>query len=156
MLWLKNMFLFMRDINSEVLYTQMKGRGCRTIDDDKLRNVTTNANSKDCYYLVDAVGVTEHEKSMPTPGKGPGRKVLSLKDLLEHLAHGEVPDENLSLLAGYLSNVNKKAEAEDLIELNELLGSITVKQLAMNIYEAIAPETYKLPEYHLPRHCRCR
>ena len=63
---------------------------------------------------------------MPTPGKGPGRKVLSLKDLLEHLAHGEVPDENLSLLAGYLSNVNKKAEAEDLIELNELLGSITV------------------------------
>ena len=139
--------VFMRDINSEVLYTQMKGRGCRTIADDKLRNVTTNANSKDCYYLVDAVGVTEHEKSMPTPGKGPGKSVLSLKDLLEHLAHGEVPDENLSLLAGYLSNVNKKAEAEDLIELNELLGSITVKQLAMNIYDAIAPETYKLPEY---------
>lgn len=139
--------VFMRDINSEVLYTQMKGRGCRTIADDTLRNITTNANSKDCYYLVDAVGVTEHEKSMPTPGKGPGKKVLSLKDLLEHLAHGEVPDENLSLLAGYLSNVNKKAEAEDLIELNELLGSITVKQLAMNIYEAIAPETYKLPEY---------
>ena len=43
--------------------------------------------------------------------------------------------------------MNKKAETEDLIELNELLGSITVKQLAMNIYEAIAPETYKLPEY---------
>ena len=50
---------------------------------------------------------------MPAPGKGPGKKVLSLKDLLEHLAHGEVPDENLSVLAGYLSNVNKKAEAED-------------------------------------------
>lgn len=139
--------VFMRDINSEVLYTQMKGRGCRTISDDKLRSVTTNANSKDCYYLVDAVGVTEHEKSMPTPGKGPGKKVLSLKDLLEHLAHGEVSDENLTLLAGYLSNVNKKAEEEDLIELNELLGTITVKQLAINIFDALAPETYSLPEY---------
>lgn len=139
--------VFMRDINSEVLYTQMKGRGCRTISDDKLRSVTTNANSKDCYYLVDAVGVTEHEKSMPTPGKGPGKRVLSLKDLLEHLAHREVSDENLTLLAGYLSNVNKKAEEEDLIELNELLGSITVKQLAINIFDALAPETYSLPEY---------
>lgn len=140
--------VFMRDINSEVLYTQMKGRGCRTIADDKLRNVTTNANSKDCYYLVDAVGVTEHEKSMPTIcDKGHEKRVLSLKDLLEHLAHGEVSDENLNLLAGYLSNVNKKAEAEDLIKLNELLGTVTIKQLAMNIFEAIAPETYKLPPY---------
>ena len=73
--------VFMRDINSEVLYTQMKGRGCRTIDDDKLRNVTTNANSKDCYYLVDAVGVTEHEKSMPVPGGGGTTRVLSLLTL---------------------------------------------------------------------------
>lgn len=140
--------VFMRDINSEVLYTQMKGRGCRTIADDKLRNVTTNANSKDCYYLVDAVGVTEHEKSMPSLcWKGPVKRVLSLKDLLEHLAHGEVSDENLKLLAEYLSNVNKKAETEDLMEVCELLGSITIKQLSINIFEAIAPETYRLPEY---------
>ena len=139
--------VFMRDINSEVLYTQMKGRGCRTIDDDKLRNVTTNANSKDCYYLVDAVGVTEHEKSMPAPGGGGTTKVLSLKDLLEHLAHGEVSDPNLNLLAGYLSNVNKKADTEDLLELNELLGTIRIKQLAINIFDALSPETYSLPPY---------
>ena len=31
---------FMRDVNSDVLYTQMKGRGCRVISDDKLREVT--------------------------------------------------------------------------------------------------------------------
>ena len=29
--------VFMRDINSAVLYTQMKGRGCRTMDDDKFQ-----------------------------------------------------------------------------------------------------------------------
>lgn len=140
--------VFMRDINSEVLYTQMKGRGCRTIDDDKLRNVTTNANSKDFYYLIDAVGVTEHEKSMPTPNGGEERKkVLSLKDLLEHLAHGEVSNENLNLLAGYLSNVNKKAEPEDLIELNELIKTTAIKQICLDIYAAIDPDNKAFPEY---------
>lgn len=34
--------MFMRDVNSDVLYTQMKGRGCRTINDDKLKEVTPN------------------------------------------------------------------------------------------------------------------
>lgn len=140
--------VFMRDINSEVLYTQMKGRGCRTIDDDKLQLVTPNATSKDCFYLVDAVGVTEHEKSIPSPGEkreNPG--VLSLKDLLEHLAHGEVSDSNLNLLVGYLSKVNKKAEPEDLVELNTLLQKITVKQLCLNIIDAINPEDPKVPEF---------
>ena len=27
--------LFMKDVHSDVLYTQMKGRGCRVISDDK-------------------------------------------------------------------------------------------------------------------------
>ncbi|MDY6135163.1 DEAD/DEAH box helicase family protein [Campylobacter lanienae] len=130
--------VFMRDINSEVLYTQMKGRGCRTIADDKLQLITTNATSKDCFYLVDAVGVTEHEKSIPEPSKkreNPG--ILSLKDLLEHLAHGEVSDQNLNLLIRYLSKVNNKAESEDLLELNTLLQKVDVKQLCLNIIDEL-------------------
>ncbi len=130
--------VFMRDINSEVLYTQMKGRGCRTIADDKLQLITTNATSKDCFYLVDAVGVTEHEKSIPEPSKkreNPG--ILSLKDLLEHLAHGEVSDKNLNLLIRYISKVNNKAEAEDLLELNTLLQKVDVKQLCLNIIDEL-------------------
>ena len=55
--------LFMKDVHSDVLYTQMKGRGCRIIDDDRLREVTPNANTKECYYIVDAVGVTEHDRA---------------------------------------------------------------------------------------------
>ena len=140
--------VFMRDINSEVLYTQMKGRGCRTIADDKLQLVTTNAISKDCYYLVDAVGVTEHEKSIPEPGKKRGNPgVLSLEKLLEVLAHGEVSDENLNLLMGYLSKVNKKAEPEDLLELNTLLQKLTIKQLCVNIIDAINPDNPKVPDF---------
>jgi type I restriction enzyme R subunit len=52
--------IFMRDLNSKSLYIQMKGRGVRTIGDEQLRNVTPNAISKDLFYLIDAIGVTEH------------------------------------------------------------------------------------------------
>ena len=140
--------IFMRDVNSEVLYTQMKGRGCRTIDDDKLKAVTTNAENKDFFYLIDAVGVTEHEKSIPSPldgGEGP-QKIFSLVELLEHLSHGEVSNENLDLLCGYLSKVNKKAETKDLLELNTEMG-ITVKQMCLDIYDAISPENTSFPEF---------
>lgn len=102
--------LFMRDVRSDVLYTQMKGRGCRTIKDDKLREVTPNADTKECYYIVDAVGVTEHDHDIPGPGTGPSKKTLSLVQLLEHLAHGEVSDENLMLLRNYCSTINKRYE----------------------------------------------
>ena len=104
--------LFMKDVRSDVLYTQMKGRGCRVISDDKLREVTPNADTKECYYIVDGVGVTEHEKIIPHPviNQGPGKKVLSLEHLLEHLAHNEVSDENLWLLRDYCSSINRRYE----------------------------------------------
>lgn len=103
--------LFMKDVLSDVLYTQMKGRGCRVISDDKLKEVTPNADTKECYYIVDAVGVTEHEKQIPrrVPG-GPKNKVYTLEVLLEHLAHNEVSDENLWLLRDYCSSINARYE----------------------------------------------
>ncbi|MBP3902216.1 MAG: DEAD/DEAH box helicase family protein [Blautia sp.] len=104
--------LFMKDVHSDVLYTQMKGRGCRVIEDDRLREVTPNANTKECYYIVDAVGVTEHEKYVPKPvvGPGHGKRVLTLDKLLEHLAHNELSDENLWLLRDYCATINRRYE----------------------------------------------
>ena len=80
--------IFMRDVVSLPLYTQMKGRGVRTIGDEQLRNVTPNAISKDCFYLVDAVGVTEHEHLIPQPYEGPEGETVTLKELLERITHG--------------------------------------------------------------------
>ena len=73
--------MFMRDVESEPLYIQMKGRGVRTIGDEQLRAVTPNAYSKDNFFLVDAVGVTEHIKSVPTMVEGPDTKTITLKEL---------------------------------------------------------------------------
>lgn len=107
--------LFMKDVHSDVLYTQMKGRGCRVISDDKLKEVTPNADTKECYYIVDAVGVTESEKRIPKPGVGPGsKKTLSLEHLLERLAHNELSDDNLLLLRDYCSTINRRYEESTL------------------------------------------
>lgn len=104
--------LFMNDIKSDVLYTQMKGRGCRTINEDKLREVTPNANMKECYYIVDAVGVTEKDKYIPKPGNGRRNtnKIPTLEQLIEYLAHGYVSDDNLAFLRDYCASIHRRYE----------------------------------------------
>lgn len=106
------MVLFMNDVKSEILYTQMKGRGCRSLNDDKLKEVTPNANTKECFYIVDAVGVTEHDKTIPKPTNGNGTtpKPLRLEQLLEHLAHNDLSDDNLALLRDYCATINRRYE----------------------------------------------
>lgn len=136
--------MFMRDVESLPLYVQMKGRGVRTIGDDQLRNVTPNAHSKDCFYLVDAVGVTEHGKSVPVPADGPNPPVMTFKQLLERITHGEVSDDNLKLLAGRLSRIHNRANEEERTEF-ERIAKTGISEIASNIYQAF--EAGYLPEY---------
>lgn len=103
--------MFMKDVQSVTLYTQMKGRGCRTIKEDKLVEVTPNAKGKECYYLIDAVGVTEHVMNIPGPTIYMEKnKKLSLDFLLERLSHRDVSDENLFLLRDYCASIQRKYE----------------------------------------------
>ena len=147
--------LFMKDVHSDVLYTQMKGRGCRVISDDKLKEVTPNADTKECYYIVDAVGVTESEKHIPKPGPdGSGKKNLSLEHLLERLAHNEVSDENLMLLRDYCSTINRRYEESVLFgrHLDYFITNFgfAPRKLANDINTAFAQGT--LVEYISPSH----
>lgn len=147
--------LFMKDVHSDVLYTQMKGRGCRVISDDKLKEVTPNADTKECYYIVDAVGVTESEKHIPKPGPdGPGKKNLSLEHLLERLAHNEVSDENLMLLRDYCSTINRRYEESVLFgrHLDYFITNFgfAPRKLANDINTAFTQGT--LVEYISPSH----
>lgn len=144
---------FMKNVHSDVLYTQMKGRACRVISDDKLKEVTPNADTKECYYLVDAVGVTEHEKEVPQPGTGKGNKrVLSLQLLLEHLAHNEVSDENLMLLRDYCSTIQRRYENHVLFgrHLDSFINDFgfSPRKIANDINVALAGE--HLPPYFSP------
>lgn len=147
--------LFMKDAHSDVLYTQMKGRGCRVISDDKLKEVTPNADTKECYYIVDAVGVTESEKHIPKPSLGSGsNKHLSLEHVLERLAHNELSDDNLILLRDYCSTINRRYEESVLFgrHLDYFVTNygFTPRKLANDITSALVEGT--LMEYVSPSH----
>ncbi len=127
--------MFMRDVESDSLYTQMKGRGVRTIGDEQLRIVTPNAHSKDIFYLVDAVGVTEHEMPVARPRTDPQPQTISLKELLERITHGYVDDEYLRILAGRLSRIFNKADNNQRLKFAQLSG-MDMKEIASRIYSA--------------------
>ena len=132
--------MFMRDVESLPLYIQMKGRGVRTIGDEQLRNVTPNAFSKDCFYLVDAVGVTEHEMTIPTASDEPTTKTITLKELLERISHGYIPDEYLKQLAATLARIYNKADDSQRKEFTRLSRD-DMKELSARIYDALEKGT---------------
>ena len=136
--------IFMRDVESLPLYIQMKGRGVRTIGDEQLRNVTPNAFSKDCFYLVDAVGVTEHEMKTHMLIDRPTTKIITFKELLEQITHGYLPDEHLKRLAATLSRIYNKADNSQRNEFVRLAND-DMKELASRIYEAL--ENNILPSF---------
>lgn len=126
--------MFMRDVESLPLYVQMKGRGVRTIGDEQLRNVTPNAFSKDCYFLVDAVGVTEHEHSIPRPGGFGGE--VSLETILERISHGYIQDYYLDRLASSLFRIYNKATVEQHQEFIRLAND-NMQEIALRIHKAL-------------------
>lgn len=130
--------LFMRDVNAESLFIQMMGRGVRTIGDEQLRNVTPNATSKDLFYLVDAIGVTDQAYKITKPGEGDsdGPQLPPLKILLEKITHGFLPDDYLKALAGKLARYHNKAEEKQRNRFYELAGC-EMKNIAEAIYRLL-------------------
>lgn len=135
--------LFMRDVASENLFIQMKGRGVRYIGDAQLQNVTPQPLqldgrpiSKECFFLVDAVGVTEHALLPPGEKGGEGGVGISLELLLEQITHGYLPDDNLRLLASRLPRINAKADETQRAEFLRITG-VTISSLSKNIYDAL-------------------
>lgn len=135
--------LFMAYVRSEVLYTQMKGRGVRSISDALLQEVTPNALHKDYCVLFDAVGVTESEKTMPCLNLS--ENVLSLERLLELLSRGVVSNDNLLLLATRLNNLALRGDQNELLTLKRLAPKLDLQGLALDICHACERG---LPPYH--------
>ena len=132
--------IFFNDVHSETLYQQMKGRGCRTISNSQLQSVTPNAHSKDLFFIVDAVGVTESEKFVPIPGDEVHPLKPSLEQLFEHMALGYLPDDYFYLLATKLSCIGRRADPEDLRDYS-VLCSTSPTEWASRILEKLESET---------------
>ena len=131
--------IFLNDVHSETLYTQMRGRGVRTISPSALRAVTPNAISKDLFYLIDAVGVTESEKVVPRLGDETVPLNPTLRELFERMSLGVLPDDYFQLLASKLSCLGNRADPEDLNDFSKICP-VTPLEFAQRIFAALEEE----------------
>lgn len=112
--------VFMRDVKSRVYFEQMKGRGTRVISPTELRGVSSDAYRKTHFVIVDAVGVTDSDKTDSRPLER--KKSLSFKDLVQRIQYGNRDDDTLSSLANRLARLNQNLERKEREELSEAFG----------------------------------
>lgn len=127
--------IFMRDVKSQLYYEQMKGRGVRTISPTDLKGVTPNAEWKNHFYLIDAVGVTESKKSVSQPLER--KKTVSFKRLLEDVAQGAIDEDTLSTLAGRISRLEANLETPDIQKVQDFTQGKTLSKIANEIMDTI-------------------
>ncbi|MCU4162507.1 DEAD/DEAH box helicase family protein [Carboxylicivirga caseinilyticus] len=126
--------LFMRDVKSINYFEQMKGRGTRTIDKDKLMQVSRTAKSKTHFVIVDAIGATKSKKTDSRPLER--KPSVPLKDLLGAVTMG-VEEEDLFLsLANRLIRLEKQITEKEKAKLLEFSGGKNLKQMTKELIAA--------------------
>ncbi|MBI5482174.1 MAG: DEAD/DEAH box helicase family protein [Deltaproteobacteria bacterium] len=130
--------VFMRSVQSRVLFEQMKGRGVRVIQPDELRAVTPDAHAKTHFAIVDCVGVTETDLADSQPLEK--KKGVALKALLEHVAAGGVDPEVLSSLASRLARLHKACGPAERARMEEAAGGVSLTEISAGLVEAVDPD----------------
>jgi type I restriction enzyme R subunit len=115
--------LFMRDVRSKGYYEQMKGRGVRSLDGDRLKAVSNSADgAKTRFVLIDAVGVEKSLKTESRPlEKKPG---VPLKDLLQGVAMGSRDEDTVLSLANRLVRLDKQLDDKAKARIEKVSGGI--------------------------------
>ena len=118
---------FMRNVRSRNFFEQMKGRGVRTISQTEFNQVTPDADGKDRFVIVDAVGVTESDLSESySLDRKPS---VPFDRLLDLVAMGDREPDTLSSLAGRLARLNRRLSSQDRQAVESVAGGATLKDL---------------------------
>jgi type I restriction enzyme, R subunit len=131
--------LFMRSVKSRTYFEQMVGRGVRVIDDTDFQDVTNDAQHKDRFIVVDAVGITDTEL-METLLPLERKPNVSLKKLMKLVGFGNRDSEVASTLAGRLVRLDKQLPREDREMLAKLAGGAYLGDIVHGIVEALDPD----------------
>ncbi len=113
--------IFMRDVRSATYFEQMKGRGMRVVDRNELAAVTPDAKAKDRFVIVDAVGVTESDKTQSRPLER--KRNVSFEKLLDSVALGHHDEDTVSSLAGRLARLDRTLTPQDRLAIGSLAAA---------------------------------
>jgi type I restriction enzyme R subunit len=131
--------IFMRDVKSQVYFEQMIGRGTRVIPDTDLIAVTPDAKSKTHFVLVDAIGVTESNKSTDVRPLEQKRGV-SFGKLMDMVAFGQRDKSTLQSLGNRLARLDRELDSKDRKTITETTGGIDLSALANSLFDAVDPD----------------
>ena len=130
---------FMRNVRSRNFFEQMKGRGVRTISATDFNAVTPDAEGKDRFVIVDAVGVTESELSESySLDRHPS---VPFDKLLDMVAMGDREPDTLSSLASRLARLDRRLSPQDRQAVEDVAGGATLKDLVSDLLNATDPDT---------------
>jgi type I restriction enzyme R subunit len=132
--------LFMRTVKSRVLFEQMLGRGTRVISPSDLKAVTSDAEAKTGFIIVDAVGVVEQPKfdtqSLERQPSVPFTK------LLQAVSQGARDVDTLETLAGRLAKLNRTLSAEEREQIKAESNGLNLHELANALLDAVDPDKH--------------
>lgn len=130
--------LFMRDVKSQAYYEQMKGRGTRVLGIDELHKVTPDAKAKTRFVLVDAVGVTETDKTETVSLES--KPSVPTHKLMEQIARGDRDPDTVRTLGNRLIRLDLQLNDQQRKQVSELAG-VPLAILAGELIHAANPDT---------------
>jgi type I restriction enzyme, R subunit len=130
--------LFLRDIRSRTYFEQMKGRGTRVLTPTDLQAVSgEDARAKTHFYIIDAVGVCESDKTDSRPLER--QRTVAFKDLLLGVAMGKRDEDTLTTLAGRLARLERELTVDQKITIEHQAGK-TLGEMSTALLHALDPD----------------
>jgi Type I site-specific restriction-modification system, R (restriction) subunit and related helicases len=130
--------IFMRDVKSRIYFEQMKGRGTRTINPTDFQGVTPDAEVKEQFIIIDAVGVCESDKTDSRPLER--KRSVPFHQLLQNVATDVRDEDTLMSLAGRLARLEKKLNDDEHSELKNVAGGKSIQQITRDLLDAVNPD----------------
>jgi type I restriction enzyme R subunit len=130
--------LFMRNVKSAAYFEQMKGRGVRVVDEDALRSVTPDAATKTHFVIVDAVGVSEQDKTATKPLDR--QPTVPLDKILGLVAAGAASEDLFSTLAARLARLDRQLTDEQRQQVSQQANGINLAALTTGLLGSLDPD----------------
>jgi type I restriction enzyme R subunit len=129
---------FLRSVKSRNLFEQMKGRGVRVVSQAELQQATPDAEAKQRFVIVDAVGICE--QGLSDTFSLDRKPTASLKKLLQAVAFGNRESDVLSSIASRLARLDRQLGPEERGQLESASGGEPISSIASRIVDALDPD----------------
>jgi type I restriction enzyme R subunit len=132
---------FLRDVRSLNYFEQMKGRGVRILTSDELRGVTPDAQTKDRFVIVDAVGVTDHPQIESRPLER--QPHVPLEKLLEAVALGATDQDLVSSLASRLARLDRRMSQAESAAVRDAAHGVELTAIVHGLVDSLDPDRHE-------------